>query len=249
MKPKAHIVTATPTYTGKVEADYAGSLAVASMHLALRGALLNPRFAGGFSLVEYARNWLLAEFLSLKDATHLMWIDDDLYFQPDGIWKLLQRDLDVVCGVYTTKNDVAPVYPYTALGPAKDGLQEAERVPGGFMLMKRACIEAVVKRCDWMEIEHNGETRRSPRFFDLLLKHEDGRNKLYGEDFIACARLREAGYKVMVETDLTFKHYGRKAWPANLAKTLESEEKEGFVGQGTEAAWKKNKREQIKIAE
>jgi hypothetical protein len=245
LKPKAHIMCATPSYTGQVETDYANALAVASMHLALRGYLLNPRFASGFSLVEYARNWLVAEFLSIKDATHLMWIDSDLFFQPDAIFRLLQRDLPVVCGVYTTKTDDLEkcIYPYTALGPEENGLQEAERVPGGFMLMTRAAVERVCEDCEWMPIEHQGETRQSPRFFDLLMK--DG--KLHGEDYIACARLRAAGFKIFVETDISFKHYGRKAWPANLARTLQAERESGFEGQGTKAAWDKNTREQIKL--
>ena len=245
MKPKAHIVSCTPTYTGQVESDFANALAVASTHLALRGILLNPRFAPGFSLVEYARNWLVAEFLSIKDATHLLWIDADLFFQPDAVYKLFERKLDVVCGVYTTKSDEPGkcIYPYTALGPVEGGLQEAERAPGGFMLMARAAVERVCQDCEWMEIEHQGEKRNSPRFFDLVMR--DG--KLYGEDYIACARMRAAGFKIYVETDISFKHWGRKAWPSNLARTLEQEAQAGFEGQGTQAAWSKNTREQIKL--
>lgn len=245
MKPTAHIVTATPSYTGTVECDFAGSLAIASMHLALRGMMLNPRFAPGFSLVEYGRNWLMAEFLSIKTATHLLWIDSDLFFQPDAIHKLVMRDLSVVCGVYTTKSDEPGkcIYPYTALGPEENGLQEAERVPGGFLLMQRAVVEDVCSKVIWAPIDHMGETRSTPWFFDTIFI--DG--KKVGEDYIASARLREAGYKIFVETDLTFKHYGRKSWPANLAKTLQQERETGFDGQGTQAAWAKNTREQIKL--
>lgn len=245
MKPTAHIVTATPSYTGLVECDYSGALAVASMHLALRGMLLNPKFAPGFSLVEYGRNWLLAEALSIPQMTHLLWIDADLYFQPDAIFRLVNRNLPVVAGVYTTKSDEPGrcIYPYTALGPVENGLQEAERVPGGFLMMQRAVVEDVCSKVPWLPIEHMGETRQSPWFFDTLTV--DG--KRVGEDFVASARLREAGYKIFVETDLTFKHYGRKAWPANLARTLEQEAETGFDGQGTKAAWSKNTREQLKL--
>jgi hypothetical protein len=240
-QPTAHIVVATPTFTGDVCCDYAGSLAMAAAYCAMRNIWIDPRFAPGFSLVEYARNWLVAEFLSLKSATHLMWIDADLFFPPTAIHTMLQRDRDVVCGVYTTKHPSAPTYPYTALGPVVNGLQEAERVPGGFMLMKRHTIEKVVETCEWHNIEHNGVTRRSPRFFDLLLKGE----QLYGEDYIACARLRKAGFKIFVETDVTFKHYGRMAWGANLAKTLADEAVSGFEGQGAATAWEKNSKEKL----
>ena len=240
-KPKAHVVTATPTYTGDVCSEYANCLALAGMHCMLRNVWIDPRFAPGFSLVEYARNWLVAEFLSIKAATHLFWIDADLFFPPDGIYRMVARGKDVVAGVYTTKKEEDSTYPYTALSPEIDKLQEAERVPGGFLCMSRKAVEKVCEDVDWMDIEHNGVTRTSPRFFDLRL---DGKN-LIGEDFIACERLRKAGFKIYVETDLSFKHFGRKAWCGNLHQQLQREAESGFEGQGTVKAWEKN----AKVAE
>lgn len=239
--PTAHVMISTPSYTGDVCCDYAMSLAVASAHCVLRGIWIEPRMAPGFSLVEYARNWLVAEFLANPKFTHLFWVDSDLFFPPDAVAKLVLRKKDVICGVYVTKHDTKPIFPYTALGPAVDGLQLAERVPGGFLCMSRAAVEKVVESCEWHEIDHNGEKRQSPRFFDLLMK--DG--KLHGEDFIACARLRAAGFDIYVETDLTFKHYGRKAWIGNLATTLADEAAEGYIGQGNKKHFEKNARAEM----
>lgn len=228
MKPVGHIMTATPSYTTSVVTDYAGSLALASAHCILRGVWIEPRFATGFSIVEYARNWLVGVFLKSK-ATHLFWIDSDLFFPPEAIHKLFARDLDVVAGVYTTKHETKPTFPYTALGPVKDGLQLAEKVPGGFLCMKRHVVEKVVESCEWHEIEMGGETHLCPRFFDLVLEG----HKLYGEDFIACERIRRAGFKIYVETDLNFIHFGLRGWKGNLSSTLEHEAATGFAGQGT----------------
>ena len=227
MNPKGHIFVATPTYTGDVAYDYASALALASMHCILRGVWIEPRGAAGFSLVEYARNWLVAEFLESK-ATHLFWVDADLWFAPDAIYRLFSRGKDAIAGVYTTKHETAPIFPYMADGPVKDGIQLAERVPGGFLCVSRAAVEKVVSTCEWHEIEHAGKKRLAPRFFDLRL---DG-TKLVGEDYIACERLRRAGFKIYVETDISFIHYGRRAWRGNLAETLREEAEKGFAGQG-----------------
>lgn len=241
-KPLAHIMTATPTYTGDVNADYALSLALASAHCYRNGMIVDPRFAPGFSLVEYGRNWLVAEFLATTNATHLFWIDSDLYFQPNRVHTfvdlMLKRGIDVLAGVYTTKDedDAKRMYPYASLGPVENGIQEAERVPGGFMCMSRRAIEAVVAKCETMWIEQNGENRLSPRMFDTMLH----KKRLFGEDYIACARLIDAGFKVYVYPDVHFKHYGRKAWPAHLSEQLALEEKEGVEGQGSPAVWKRN---------
>ena len=241
MRPNAHILTCTPTYSGDVCAAYAMCLALASSHCMAHNMILDPRFAPGFSLVEYGRNWLVSEFLKTKNATHMFWIDSDLFFQPDKIVAMVNLGLDVVAGVYTTKHETDPIYPYTALGPVKNGIQEADKVPGGFMCMSRRAVEAVVETCQWHEVVHNGETRLCPRFFDLYLEG----HKLHGEDFIACARLRHAGFKIWVYPDVNFQHYGRRAWPANLAEQLKFEDKSKFVGQNNPDAWKKNETESL----
>lgn len=216
--PRAVVMTLTPTYTGDVCADYACSIAISSAHCMMRGIWLDPRFAPGFSLVEYARNYLVASFLRSK-ATHLFWIDADLWWQPDAIARLVQRDKDVICGVYPAKHPTAPFFPYTALGPpGPDGLQKAHRVPGGFMCVKRHVIETVAKTVPWHEIESVDEKLMAPRIFDLRL---DG-DKLVGEDFVAAERIIAAGFDIWVEPNIAFKHFGRRAWGANLAETLKT---------------------------
>lgn len=227
--PDIHVLVATPSYTGTVEVDYAGALALSAFYSVYHNIMIDPRFAPGFSLVEYARNYLVAEFLESK-ASHLMWIDSDLYFDPKAIVRMVKRNLDVVCGIYPTKSPTASTYPYNALGPAINGLQEAERAPGGFMLFKRHVIEKVAAQCEWHEIECNGTKRDSPRMFDLMLKgtgEKGSQSELYGEDYIACARVRKAGFKVYVETDLDFKHIGRHAWTGNLQKALDANKQAG----------------------
>lgn len=234
---RAHIMTATPTYTGDVCSDYAGALALATGHCLINRIFLTPRFAPGFSLVEYGRNLLVAWFLAEPKFTHLFWLDSDLFFPPNALAQLVLRNLDCVCGVYPTKSDEKSFFPYTALGPPQEnGLQEAERVPGGFLCMSRRCVETVAAKCDRMLIEHQGTEYDAPRFFDLFLH----KKKLFGEDYIACARIRDAGFKVWVDTDLTFKHWGRKSWNGNLAEALSREVGTDFDGQMNPKNWKKN---------
>src|SRR6478736_4130238 len=114
MKLNGHIMVATPSYNAATHIDYTGALCLAGQQCILKGVFLDPKFAPGFSLVEYGRNWLVAEFLESK-ATHLFWIDDDLFFDPTAIYKLYSRGKDVICGVYTNKHQQKPTYPYLAL--------------------------------------------------------------------------------------------------------------------------------------
>lgn len=230
--PKANVFIATPTYTGDVCADYATCLCLAGMHCILRDIWLQPHTAPGFSLVEYARNYLVAKFLE-SNCTHLFWIDSDLFFDPDSIARFINHGKDVVAGVYTTKHPDNPVYPFTSLGPCRNGLFPAERVPGGFICMSRAAVEKVIaEQCEWHEFEHNGEKIRAPRFFNLYLDKVD----LVGEDYVASARLRKAGFTVNVDPNVRFLHYGRKAWAAQLSALLDEDK-----NQNSKEAWEKNK--------
>lgn len=229
---KAHILVATPTYTGEVANEFSQTMTLAAQQCIMRGVFLDPRFASGFSLVEYARNWLVKQFLD-SSATHLLWYDADVFAQPDAIHRMYARDLDVVGGCYVAKHPTAPFFPYEAAGPVVNGLQKTIKVPGGFLLMKRHVVEKVCETVEWIELEHEGVTSTIPRMFDLEVRDIKGSKRLVGEDYIACERIRTAGFDIYVETDVDFIHFGRKGWPGNLAKTLREEARSGFEGQGT----------------
>ena len=55
------------------------------------------------SLINRARNQLVAKFLSNPEFTHFMFIDVDLAFLPDDILKLLWHDKEIITGAYPIK--------------------------------------------------------------------------------------------------------------------------------------------------
>ena len=52
------------------------------------------------SLISRARNTMTAKFLSSSDSTHLMFIDADIGWEPWHLLVLLNRDVDVIGGLY-----------------------------------------------------------------------------------------------------------------------------------------------------
>jgi len=60
---------------------------------------------GNESLITRARNTLVSMMLDQTDyvATHLLFIDSDIGFQPENIERLIRADKDIVCGIYPRK--------------------------------------------------------------------------------------------------------------------------------------------------
>lgn len=212
------IMAACPTYTGQVVVPFLQSYVASWAHLATNGVQMELVVANHFTLVQFARNYLLAKFLSDPTYTHILWLDADLGWSYDAVLKMLMRKRDVVAGVYPTKTG-KPIFPYLAAGPAqKNGLQLAERVPTGFMLCSRESVEKVVNAVQWHDLDHMGERVKVPNVFDLVQEGKD----YWGEDFVFCKRLRSQGCEIWVEPDIDFMHIGMNAWRGNLRHQLEN---------------------------
>ena len=210
------IMAATPTYTGQVCVPFVNSYICTWALLANRGVQMELEMASHFSLVQYARNYIAAKFLKDSSFTHLLMLDSDLGWDPKAALRLIGRDKDVICGVYPVKMH-NPYFPYTGDGPVEDGLQLAEKVPTGFMLVRRAVMEKIADSVRWYDMQYNGETISCPNIFDLVHEGKD----LWGEDFALCKRLNNHGYKIWVETDMDFQHVGTNAWTGNLSHALQ----------------------------
>lgn len=240
---RAHVMVATPCYSGSVAHECAQAMQLATMHCLTQGVVLDWQIAAGFSLVQAGRNWLNAQFLRDKQYTHVLWLDDDLFFAPDAVMKLIERRLNAVGGCYSTKHPVKPIFPYQASGPVVDGLQPVTKLPGGFLLLARVAVEAANAGLERYEMEHDSKTESVPNLFDPHILGDDydvivRDNRLHGEDFVYCERLVKAGVAVYVETDIDFGHIGRNIWKANLAQVLAKEAEAGVEGEASPERWK-----------
>ena len=102
MKKKAHIFIATPMYGGMCTGYYTQSLI--NTTAVMRANDIDMSFSCMFneSLIQRARNLLAHNFLK-TDATHLMFIDADIKYNPNDIIPMIQADKDIICGMYPKK--------------------------------------------------------------------------------------------------------------------------------------------------
>jgi hypothetical protein len=217
---------ATPCYGGNVTTEYLQSI-VAFTRLAQDIDLKFYLFTSkNESLVTRARNRSVAAFRK-ADATHLMFIDADIGFDPFAVFYMLMRDVDILSASYPIKGiqwenllgkkhksvpemqdasirhvvqDFNQQDPNTGLIPVKDA-------GTGFMLIKRNVIESMIKaHPEWA---HGSEDPNYPdeiwhAIFDCEI--EDGR--YLSEDYTFCRRWHRMGGTVWLDPTITLTHTG-----------------------------------------
>ena len=94
------------------------------------------------SLVTRARNNLMAKMMTNPAATHFMFIDADIRFQPESIFMMLATDKDVIGGLYPKKalpiSYVINVQPGTQI---VNDIFKVDTMGTGFMMFKRHVYE------------------------------------------------------------------------------------------------------------
>jgi glycosyltransferase involved in cell wall biosynthesis len=104
---KRKIFLATPMYGGQCAGMFTRSVADLSTLCTQYGIQLQIYFLFNESLITRARNYCVDEFLR-SDATHLMFIDSDIGFNPNDVIALLamqddESEYDVIGGPYPKK--------------------------------------------------------------------------------------------------------------------------------------------------
>jgi hypothetical protein len=163
------------------------------------------------SLISRARNTLTAKFLNNKESTHLMFIDADIGFEPWHLLVMLNRDVDVIGGLYPMKSLPIKwcVNGFEGAEEGPDGLQEVSKTGTGFMLIKRHVFEKLdahpATKPFINDIGLPAELNPYMKtYFDTAVRE----NRYYSEDWTFCENWRDLGGKVWVDKRVLLKHTG-----------------------------------------
>ncbi len=243
MSAKANIFLGTPCYGGWLSEDYFHSILDLQNFCRQEEIALRIQTLGSESLITRARNTIVANFLDNKDATHLLFIDADIGFEASSIKRYLDFDQEVICAPYPMKMiswELIPqlvkenkdyknlCHPYVLNFADKDninvekGFAEVLDAATGFMLIKRSCIEKMVK--EYPDLYYvtdqiiNGkeyDSKNTYLFFDTM-KDEDGR--YLSEDYAFSRRWQKIGGKIWADVGSNLIHYGSYKYSGKLWK-------------------------------
>lgn len=181
------VMVGVPT-TDYVHINFA--LALASMVLNTRVSI-SVQIARGSSICQN-RNTLVHQARK-SEADFILFIDNDLSFPPFAAERLLtvaeERGLDILGCNYLFKS---PPHKWMAV-PRKgdevvEAIQEVDRLPNGMLLVRMSVF-------DKLDI---------PYFNYASHTMEDGLTTVGSEDFYFCDNAREKGFKIWMDTDLSF---------------------------------------------
>jgi hypothetical protein len=226
---------ATPCYGGLVTQRYMQCVCALLVQTASLGLKVQVELLGRESLITRGRNALVAKFLDDPEATHLMFIDADIGFEPQQILRMLAFDQDVVAGMYPLKDitwDEAAVRRVTADGESldhapirfvgvtcegnekecEDGFVTGSYAGAGFLMMKKAIFERMKDSYPYLRytaVHTTSSPSLSPNqyaFFDCMIEESTG--EYLSEDYAFCQRWRALGGKIWLDTQSLLAHIG-----------------------------------------
>jgi hypothetical protein len=210
MSDKKKVFIAVPAYDGKIVALGMVSILNCIKNLELHDVESVLELQIGDPYIEMARNHLVKKFLS-SDCTDMLFVDNDLAFDGDGMWKLIRQDVSIVGGGYPYRaqevNDFAISIKLDANNfPIADegkGLIECNYIPTGFMRIRRDVFDVLGKNYP-THVDNNGEILH---FRTGFLGNNDN-NRWWGEDVYFCKICNDSGIKVWVDPSISFVHHG-----------------------------------------
>lgn len=230
---KGCLMIATPCYGGMVSVLYLKSMLDLQKTMLTRGLDHIFQFTWNESLITRARNELVAMFMAIPDATHMMFIDADIHFHPDDVMRMLEKDVDLVVGAYPKKGlPIEYVLNYKFFDRpegkscfVKDDLVEMHDGGCGFMMFKKSVIKRItdahpelkyIPNSKVMSKEHEQHTYA---VFDTMI---DPETRVYlSEDYAFCRRFQEVGGQVWLYPHAKLDHVGAFIFPGDVKKIFD----------------------------
>jgi hypothetical protein len=240
---KPFVVVATPCFGGLVNQGYMLSV-LKLVQLAAGGEFdLDVVLLGGDSLITRSRSVLVSRFLDNPRATHLMFIDADIAFEPDQFLRLLRLDKEFAAGAYPLKQidwralpaRAVAGEPLAAAGLSyvgqicagaelrlEGGFATAKYVGTGFQLIKRAVFEKMVSAHPELKFASvhtlTNEKPNSDNLYALFECAIDPESGVYlSEDYAFCRRWRALGGEIWLDLESRLTHAGMSTYDGDCS--------------------------------
>ena len=199
------------------------------------------------SLVHRARNLAVARFYQkCPQATHFMFIDADIHFDPESVVRLIKSDHEIAVAAYPKKcvmwNSVGEYFKSGKTGkdPARvasslvmnfkyantqivNGFAEVLDGPTGFMLIKRDVFTKMHEHYPELLCNNDHQNRDLDQYYAVFDCMIDPESKRYlSEDYAFCRRWQQMGGKIYADVMTVLGHVGNIRFQGSLEERLKS---------------------------
>lgn len=208
---KVHVHFAVPCYGGMVSEP--------TMTSFIRFTLLASRVGLNWSLdtmvneslVTRARNNLCAKMMTNENATHFMFIDADIRFEPEHIFGMIAADKDVIGGLYPKKSlPIDYVVNLKNGGRIEGPIFQVDTQGTGFLLFKKHVYQQLIDahpECKYVDDIGLGK-QYEPWMYSIFDTVIDARGHYLSEDWTFCRRWQALGGDIWADSRVLLNHIG-----------------------------------------
>jgi hypothetical protein len=198
------------------------------------------------SLVHRARNLAVARFYQKTEATHFLFIDADIHFDPESVMRLIKSGHEVAVACYPKKcvmwdavdehlkgggtgKDLSRVAASLVMNfkfqntQILNGFAEVLDGPTGFMLIKRDVFTKMHEKYPELECVNDHQNRDLEKYiavFDCMIDPESRR--YLSEDYAFCRRWQQMGGKIYADCMTVLGHVGNIRFIGSLEERLKA---------------------------
>jgi hypothetical protein len=242
--PKTHLVIATPAYGRQLTAVYASSI-LGFMEAAQKANLpVEVAVQSGDALISRARQDLVTRFLETPQATHLLFVDSDIGFSPEQVFRLLEFNVDMATGAYPFKHlnpekiqkahekkgpvrrgefwDYGVEFENPAKVEMKNGFAKTLYSGLGFALIRKSVFQKMIQH--YPELKYTGgflptdpfpQSQNRYALFNDFIDEKTGR--YLPEDRSFCLRWTRMGGEIWVDAQSRLYHMGNMVFDGDLS--------------------------------
>jgi hypothetical protein len=245
---RINLVVATPCFGGQISVHYATSVfKLQKLARTYNNFNLKILFKDGDALITRARASLVSQFLDDPDATHLLFVDSDIGFEPEQVVRLIHCGAEMCAAIYPVKRiDWTKVKSTLAAGrpnpaaaclqyvfevddpkavTAQAGFVKVRYAGTGFLMIRRQALERLCASYPQLQYRRDhsidAATTSDKRFalFENMIT-EDG--TYLSEDFAFCRRWTDIGGEIWADLDSKLNHVGPMMFCGELSSQFDA---------------------------
>ena len=209
------VIIATPAHDGRVDAEYAYSLAE-TIRLGERSGIdIRMLIMPGEAIIQKARSELIRDAIKFE-FDDLIFIDSDQSWKPEWVMRLLNHQVDCVGGAVRIKSEAESYNVNIKRAIQEDEGKQLLLVGGlgtGFIRLSKRAMQVLWEAGTPYQDDYGNHCR-----WVLQIDVKNGR--IVSEDINMAATLAKAGIQVYLDPTITCDHIGRKKYTGDFMQYL-----------------------------